>query len=480
MERQTRWLAPPLAPIHARAYARGSLLWWLSLLVSTAIVIGVVGTLLAGGRLLSGRRGAGVNAGDLHGRMVISTVSSAGLRSPTGAAFSPDSASVAVVGSFAACGSQQTQGQACGHALAIYSSASGKLERFIPLERLLGMGGVAAFAQRSDRQTAPSADDVRFAGVGWSPDGARVALVFTVFSSETPSPESEVYSGLLVVDVVHATGWVFQGDSNYFGGPDATDPTMPVWSLTQAGAYAVPTLAPGLAYAWNDAGFPTTTIPLVNGASSAPSAVGPTSSVGNPDGGQTFSIWQPGMVIGPGSAGLSGDQSAFVTSFPAWSPDGDHVTLITAGVALAAPRHGLGAGAASPSAPAPPMPTPLLPAQPRDAALTAVQQQVGRAGWALVAWNPSGTTLASVSCFARNGQSLTLRDTSTGAVFGTTALGLQARPAGGQPDLGCQNADDGSYSAYPTPNLTLSWAPDGAQAMVADRDAATLTLWSVG
>lgn len=479
MERQTRWIAPPPAPNRSRAYARGSFLWWVSLLVSTAIVIGVVGTLLAGGRLLSGRRGAGASLGDLHGRIVISTLASAGLRSPTSAAFSPDSASLATVGSVAACGSRQTQEQACGHALAIYSTSTGAVERVIPLERLLGLGGVAALAQHDGQGAQTTTDDVRFFGLGWSPDGAHVALVFTVFTGQTPSSGAEVYSGLLVVDVVHKTGEVIPGDSDYFGALDATDPTTPVWNLTQQSAYAVPSPAPGLAYNWNGAGSPTTTIPLDHDASQLPSQVGVGNPVGNPDGGQTFSAWQPGLVIGPGSAGLTGDQSAFVASFPSWSPDGVHTALLTAGLALNA--HGLSAGASLASSATTyngPLPSTLLPAPSRDAALAAVQQQVGRYGWALVAWNPSGTTLASVNCFDPNGQSLSLRDTSTGATFGATSLGLNTQP--GQRDPGCQATDDGSGSAYPTPNLTLSWAPDGAQAMVADRDAATLTLWSVG
>ncbi|HUY75542.1 MAG TPA: hypothetical protein VMV29_02150 [Ktedonobacterales bacterium] len=480
MERRTRWIAPP----HAPRYARGSLLWWLSLLLSTAIVIGVVGTLLAGGRLVSGRRGANAaNAGDLHSRIVISTLASAGLRSPSGAAFSPDSASLAVIGSRAACGSQQTQGQTCGHALAIFASATGNVARVIPLERLLGLDGMAAIAQGGGERAQLTADDVRFFGLGWSPDGSRVALVFTVFSGQAPFA-TEVYSGLLVVDVVHATGVVIPGDSDYFAGLDATDPTTPVWNLAQQDAYSIASPAPGLAYGWSSAGFPTTTIPLANGASQLPPQVGPGRPVGIPDRDATFSAWQPGMVIGPGSVGLSGDQSAFVSSFPSWSPDGAHAALLTTGVALNAPAHGLGTGAAGVSAaetaPDTPLPPSLLSAPPRDAALIAVQQEVGRYGWALVAWNPSGTTLASVNCFDANGQSLTLRDTASGATFGTTSLGLNTQPAQGQRDLGCQTTGDGSNSAYPTPNLTLGWAPDGAQVVVADRAAATLTLWSVG
>lgn len=477
MERQSRWIAPPRAP----TYARGSLLWWVSLLLSTAIVVGVVGTLLAGGRLLAGRHSA--SAGDLHGRIVISTLGRAGLRAPTSAAFSPDSASIAVVGSRAACGSQQTQGQSCGHALAIFASATGAVERVIPLERLLGLDGPAAVAQHGGRRAQLFSDDVRYFGLGWSPDGSRVALVFTVFSGQAPYA-TEVYSGLLVVDVVHATGMVIPGDSDYTAGLDATNPTTPVWNLAQQDAYSIASLPPGLAYAWSNGGLPTTTIPLANGASQAPTAVGPGRPVGDPDGGASFSVWQPGMMIGPGSAGLTGDQSAFVSSFPSWSPDGAHTALLTTGVALDAPAHGLGAGAAGVAAaamaPNTPLPPTLLPAAPRDAALTAVQQQVGRFGWALVAWNPDGTTLASVNCFDPNGQSLTLRDTTTGAAFGTALLGLSAPAAPSQRDLGCQATGDVSNSAYPAPNLTLNWAPDGAQAMVADRAANTLTLWSVG
>jgi hypothetical protein len=91
---------------------------------------------------------------------------------------------------------------------------------------------------------------------------------------------------------------------------------------------------------------------------------------------------------------------------------------------------------------------------------------VGAYGWATVAWNPAGTALASVTCFARQGQTLELRDTASGAVTGSSALTL------GPNDPGCRDAS--------ASNLSLVWSPDGATLLTVDRAASTLTLWTVG
>jgi hypothetical protein len=106
---------------------------------------------------------------------------------------------------------------------------------------------------------------------------------------------------------------------------------------------------------------------------------------------------------------------------------------------------------------------PAIPA--RDVALAHVQESVGAYGWALVAWNPAGTSLASVTCFARKGQTLELRDTASGAVIGSEPLQLGAN------DPGCRDAS--------ATNLSMVWAPDGSTLLTIDHSASTLTLWSI-
>jgi hypothetical protein len=111
------------------------------------------------------------------------------------------------------------------------------------------------------------------------------------------------------------------------------------------------------------------------------------------------------------------------------------------------------------------MPT-ALPAIPaRDLALAHVQESVGAYGWAFVAWNPTGTALASVTCFARKGQALELRDTNSGALVGSVPLHLASN------DPGCHDAS--------ADNLSMVWAPDGSSLLTIDRAASTLTLWKL-
>jgi hypothetical protein len=113
-------------------------------------------------------------------------------------------------------------------------------------------------------------------------------------------------------------------------------------------------------------------------------------------------------------------------------------------------------------------------APPRDHALSAVQEQIGLNGWAMVAWNPDGTLLASIDCFAQDGQSVEIRDTQTGEVVGSAPIPL---PKG---DRGC--ADLGtraSSGSYPGGAYTLGWSSDGARLLFSDRIANTLTQWPV-
>jgi hypothetical protein len=110
----------------------------------------------------------------------------------------------------------------------------------------------------------------------------------------------------------------------------------------------------------------------------------------------------------------------------------------------------------------------------RDAALDAVRRQVGASGWAVVAWNPAGTQLASIACFAAPHPSLEVRDTSAGALQASVSLAL---PPG---DNGCRAFGDAeTFGAYPHPPLMLRWSPDGSRLLLSDRDASALTLWTV-
>ncbi|HEX5572853.1 MAG TPA: hypothetical protein VFX31_15750, partial [Ktedonobacterales bacterium] len=144
-----------------------------------------------------------------------------------------------------------------------------------------------------------------------------------------------------------------------------------------------------------------------------------------------------------------------------------HVTTLTEGVTLPTPVKALSAVSAPSGTAGPVLAEPSdMPAVPaRDVALAHVQEAVGAYGWAAVAWNPAGSALASVTCFARQGQAVELRDTASGAVIGSSRLKL------GAGDPGC--ADPAAS------NLSLLWSPDGSRLLAVDAQASTLTLWRV-
>ncbi|MEO7000974.1 MAG: hypothetical protein ABI068_04130, partial [Ktedonobacterales bacterium] len=254
---------------------------------------------------------------------------------------------------------------------------------------------------------------------------------------------------------------------------------LPLWNLPLR--YAAPQAPPpvGLVYSWNAAGALYASQPLQAPLRQLPTNAGPQYPIGSPDGNAPFSLWQSGVVIGPGSASLPEQRAAFITTFPAWSDDGVLVTELTVGAALHAPAGGVTStsapvGTLAPSLAQPPA---LITIPARDAALAAVQKTVGAYGWALVGWNPDGTLLADVPCFntAPSTETLELRATTSGAVIGSIPLAL------GAADHGCQTYDGGDAptGAYPNANMALAWSPDGSQLLVSDRDGARLTLWNV-
>lgn len=456
-------------------HARPSTLRWPMTFAFIGTIVVVIWALLVANRVGLGQ--APGASGVLHNRITLSTLATAGLRSPSSAAFAPDSHHIAVIGVLSNCG-QRLSAPSCGHALAIYAlSADGRsmsLERIIPLEALLGLG---------DSGSISSGLQATFTGMGWSPDGARVAVVFTLFQGASRSLASEVFSGLLVIAVAQQQATIIVGDSGYFTSMTNGGALLPVWRLGAQNAAPAYTLEPGLTYAWNSQGFPYPITPLTGEVSLLPISAASNYPVGNPDGGAPFTIWQPGMVIGPDSAGLPPDQSAFVSTFPSWTADGEETALLRTGVALQAPSGAIGAGDSTPTsdthsipAPAISLPTALFPVPPRDAALATLQQAVGRAGWALAAWNPDGSLLASVNCFAKEGQTLTISATNNGGSVGVWPLAL------GSHDPGCQGFGEDSdqpTGVYTVSNLGLTWSPDGSLVLISDSVAATLTLWQV-
>jgi hypothetical protein len=402
----------------------------------------------------------------LRSPLHIQTLTSAHLACPVDPYFSPDGAHISFLGALNQCptggADDATPTQRASWALGIFSASTGAVERVISLDPLLGDGVHASLV-------------TRYASLGWSPDGKRLAVAYTSFPAHSGSQPGGVQdSGLLLVSATTGEATVLRGDSGFFAALSGVNTGYPIWDIADHSVVSGYLPDPGLAYAWNQDGAPDAVQPAHGTLTELPRIAGARYPVGDPLGGARFTLWQPGLVIGARSVGGGLAQSLFVSLIPTWSEDSMWFTVILAEVALASDDTDQRvAPGALPVAPYP-VPESLGVVPSRDAALDAVRRQVSASGWAVVAWNPAGTHLASVACFASPHPALELRDTSVATLQASVPLSL---PSG---DNGCRAFGDiETFGAYPHPPLMLRWSPDGARLLLSDRDASAFTLWTV-
>lgn len=439
-------------------------------LVVVVVVASVIGTLAATGRFSAGNGGA-AGAGVLGAPITLSTLSTAQLLCPSSAGFSPDGSELAIIGSTNSCHTVPYGLQSFNaHVLALYDAHLGTLQRTVPLDALLGYD---PYAPRAEQRIQA----VRYIGLGWSPAGKDVAVVYATFDSASDITfEHIVDSGLLLIDTTTGRPAAVKGDAGFFS-PTGVYSGYPVWNLGQRVVSPPASPVSGLTYTWTAGGALRPMIPLDGRRLSVlPVSAGAKYPVGDPDGDSTFTVWQPGVLLGSGIVTVGHGRDAFVTAFPSWSVNGTFTTMMLAGAAVPGAGPGQSSATAPNNAALPTVPLPaILPSVPaRDAALTSVAAEIGAADWALVAWNPAGSVLASIDCGATGSPTVEVRDTGTGNVLGTAHVPL---PAG---DAGCReyNAPE-SLGDYPNPDMTLSWSPDGHTLLVSDERASTLALWQV-
>lgn len=459
------------SPIESGERPRSALAKLATLVLIGALIAGVFATVTTLSQAAK-PHSAGAAPGRLAGALSINTTY-AEIFCPTQAFFSPDGATIAVLGAELSCRDTNNAPGLVGHVLAFYDRGSGSLDRALSLDTLIGVDDHAKARQETVRA-------VRYVGLGWSPDGTHVALAYAAFDSPRAIlPDDLMDTGLLLVDTTTLAGRVIHGDAGFFAASTSTYGGLPVWNLT-SGSVSPPVQAPmGLAYAWSANGLPEAILPLAGGTlPKLPITAGARYPVGNPAGDSTYTMWQTGMLLGPQAnrsvAGLQPTQDALVAVFPAWSPDGAYVTLMVTGVALPLPAE-VAPAAVTPTPMGPVLPAPqTLPQVPaRDAALRAVQAEVGQDGWALVGWNVAGTRLASIACGA-SGETLRVRATDSGALVGESPVALGAGDHGCAATAGGEQVGD-----YPSPNLWLQWASDGSGLLLTDQTAATVTVWAV-
>ncbi len=315
---------------------------------------------------------------------------------------------------------------------------------------------------------------VQFTGVGWSPDGEYFGILYVALeyaSYDTPnalSPDTEACSGLLLVSVGSGFGLSFSisGDSGFFAAASGTYDGYSIWNTTGPTCYPPQMVAPALVYGWSANGQPQSVSPL-NGqtVTCLPTRAGPSYPVGNPSTNSTYSVWQPGLVAGPevfgGGSASVGDDDVFVTQFATWTHATGQIRHYDrgrsrAGSAGEPARDGYRADSQQPNRGT--AHTPAVPVHPGSRSrLGALRRST--ADWRRWLGNDRLERRrdgAGQHQLRSGGGSprLELRDTETGALVGSSSLGL---PAG---DPGCSTYNfSQSLDDYPNPNLSLQWSP---------------------
>ena len=342
-------------------------------------------------------------------------------------AWSPDGKTYAVLGAPVPCSEVASQPSAEHQDIVIVDAATGAISHRIALAPYL-----ANLSLRTCLGVATECPPV----VLWSPDGSRLALGLAV----TERNGALSAFALLVIPVNGGAATVIHGPL-FSSAPSSTAPYR-VFDLTAHTARAL-----SLSTSLNTADSLSWT---ANGNLAANHAATP-QPVGNPDGGASFSPWQPALA---GAAGSGKIDVGSLYPFGAWSPDGRFVTLdlrthfhVYPGAADATPdTSGAIVGRVS-----------------RDAALTAVIADLAAhpdATYAL-AWDDAGAHLLTVACASATTAKLTVRSTATGAVVTTATLSF------GGYTTSCQQSA-----------LLPSWSPDGAHILLAAPDLGAATRWS--
>lgn len=408
-----------------------------------------------------------------------------GVACPSALAWSPDGTRIAVVGYAKVCPSEfPTNYQYEPGIVGVYDAATGRLlgafQPDKPVQQVPGMptpGSVTPAVSSADT----SSQVVNYSDILWSPDGKKLALRFAVstYSIGKASFGADVNyqggaTGLEITNVDGSQAHVIT--YNAHGGnysalrwdvtADSVTPINPVRG-TGPENYSI---TPAYSYSWGADGTLQPGTPL---ASDTQPTQGP---IGNPDGGSSFSMWQPGTATYQNVAFINNQQVpenpgtyTFSTGFLAWSPDGRYIfdSLYLDG--LVQPH-----GRPAPTAKAlkdfglNTAPHLLMRDQGMEQAFESLPATVSGGASLSLAWRPDGRVLAAQAQRQSNaqasGSAVVLYDCRTGAKLGelTPIFDLQGS------DLGT-----GQVNA-------LLWSPDGSHLLVLDAQSATITIWGAG
>ena len=385
-------------------------------------------------------------------------------------AWPPDGRALAVAGSTTGCaGDGYLPGQ-----INLYDARSGRLlARARPDATVLA----ALHAALPAVPLAPQVGDpdllLSYGTAIWSPDGRTLAVA--IFAVSNPSKGGAVVDGLLLLDRdgTHPRVLMHVGDAD-------APTSLIAWDLVQGAPVVGTGAARAAAYVWGSGGALSAVAAL--GDDPRFPAVAPPGPIGNPDGGRSFTTWQPGYLVQTPTANgaPAAEPYTWYSDFFAWSPDGRYLAPTPLIEALVVPIYpdstpfpqgpsgevqtGVTVSASLAATQTPP-PGALQPSFPfvraRDQAMnTLVQTQlVGSTyGWAL-AWRPDGRVLAAFGPRVGASPPVTLYDSATGHALATLA---PVRDAG--------------HIAPPHIDV-LRWSSDGTRLLLYSQIFGTICLW---
>jgi len=428
---------PPVSqsptPPPPRLPSRSPLRWVVAIVVLLAVVIGGV---YAATRLTGVGKGNGTATPSVSA--AAATLRAVGdFTCALPPAWSPDGKSYAVLGALVPCSELASQPSAEHQSIAVVDASTGAISHRIAIAPYLAnLGGLQTCL--GIRTECPPV-------VLWSPDGSRLALGLA--AAQRNGALSAF--ALLVIPINGGAGTVIHGPLPS-GAPPSTPPASPyrVFDLTAHTARFL-SLSTGLNTA--------DSLSWTSDGSLTPSRAAAPQPVGNPDGGATFSPWQPATVAATGASKID---LGSPYPFGAWSPDGRFVTLD-----LRTHFH-VYPGASDTTGATPDTTGAIVGRVSRDAALTAVITDVAAhpnapdAPYAL-GWDDAGAHLLAVSCASATTAKLTVRSTATGAVVTTATLSF------GGYTTSCQQS-----------TLLPSWSPDGAHILLAAPDLGAAVVWT--
>ena len=235
--------------------------------------------------------------------------------------WSPDSKYVALLGDRQNCamGSSAMPGL-----LTIHDASTGKQVRSFLLNDMV----IQAFHNQYPKLSTEAIFYYQI--VLWSHNEHQLAILFSAtFFHE---PQSPSFDGVLLLD---RNG----GLPNVFLHPDQnTSVSYLVWDTQQGTEYIAPatssihsqspgyTIQPSPLYRWGNGGGANELLPVQDKTGLLPNSS--TDETGNPDGGNTFTLWQPGQIgltTGNGNGSYPPGIATWSTYFAAWSPDGRYI-----------------------------------------------------------------------------------------------------------------------------------------------------------